>query len=827
MLRAWISSFIVFCLGVVPLLAWGCSGPGGGNTEISGGSGGTGGTGVGGSGLRPGTGGSAGGVVIPTNDGGMVDNPCDQPDAPPDCMLESPPGCGDGEVNQDSEQCDDGNSFPGDCCSGACQIEMYCECPDNVCRSTIVCGDGMRGPGEACDDGNVDSGDGCSTDCRVIELGYRCMTPGMPCVRVYVCSDGVQDPNEGCDDGNLMPGDGCNERCRIEQGFKCSGTPNTCSPTTCGDNMVEGAESCDDGNAVAFDGCSPVCRAEPECATGEACTSSCGDGIVFGDEVCDDGNLRAGDGCSPTCTPEEGYMCNNDAPCTRRMGIDPMTEAMADICAIEVPAVFRDFNANMAPMGHPDFSPGFNTEGAIQGLVQEELDAEGKPVLTAPNTMAFLHTAADFAKWYRNGAAGATPIPSSLVLWDKAGAAGDGTAGYVNRWGSAGEQWKAPPVYTGLVYGGPGTAGDMPGCTDPACAGLTCWDPCTPWGAGSTQACCGTATQVAYDGNPLFFPIDTAAGITNEPRLQAKVPEQYGWNGWPWEDAVATSLGIMAPIPTATSPFPTATHNFHFTTEVKYWFKYEEDTMATLDFTGDDDVWVFLNGKLVIDLGSWHIPLDGRLNIAGGTITATSTVQAPPNVMVPVVETVTGTAASFGMTPGNVYQIAVFHAERQREGSSFKLTLAGFNMNPSDCRTNCGDGMVGPGEECDDGTNAGGYNMCAPGCLFGPRCGDGVSAPDFGETCDDGDVGNLGAYGGCGPDCQPGPRCGDAIVQPEHEACDDGMNLGMYGGCAPGCVIGPHCGDLLVQVGFEECDDGNTVSKDGCSNCKFDVPVTK
>jgi fibro-slime domain-containing protein len=828
-MRAWIPSFIVFSLGVAPLLVWGCSGPGGPNTEF--GDGGTSGSGTssGGTGIRPGTGGASGvgGVIIPFDDGGTVDNPCDQPDAPPDCMLESPPGCGDGEINQDSELCDDGNTLPGDCCSGACQVEMFCDCSSGTCQSTIVCGDRMRGPGEACDDGNTDSGDGCSTDCRVIELGYRCMTPGVACVRVYVCSDGITDPNEGCDDMNLVPGDGCSDRCRIEQGFKCMGSPAVCSATTCGDNMIEGAESCDDGNAVAFDGCSPECRAEPECATGEACTSSCGDGIVFGTEMCDDGNLRAGDGCSPECTPEEGYECNNDAPCVRRMGIDPTTAAMADICTLEVPAVFRDFNANGAPMGHPDFSPGFNTAGAIQGLVRDELDAEGKPVLTAANTMAFLHTAADFAKWYRNGAAGATPIPSRLVLWDKGGATGDGTAGYVNRWGAAGEQWKAPAMYTGLVFGGPGTAGGAPGCTDPACAGLTCYDPCTPWGNGSTDACCGTATQTVFDGNPLFFPIDTAMGITNEPRLAAKVPEQYGWNGWPWEDAVATALGVTAAIPTATSPFPTAMHNFHFTTEVKYWFKYEATTMATLDFTGDDDVWVFLNGHLMIDLGSWHIPLDGTLSIAGGTITATSTTAAPPNVMVPVVETVTGTAASFGMTPGNVYMISVFHAERQREGSSFKLTLGGFNMTPSDCRTNCGDAMVGPGEECDDGTNAGGYNMCAPGCLFGPRCGDAVSAPDFGETCDDGDVGNLGTYGGCGPDCKPGPHCGDAIVQVEHEACDDGMNVGMYGGCAPGCVIGPHCGDALIQIGFEDCDDGNDVNKDGCSNCKFDVPVTK
>ena len=119
--------------------------------------------------------------------------------------------------------------------------------------------------------------------------------------------------------------------------------------------------------------------------------------------------------------------------------------------------------------------------------------------------------------------------------------------------------------------------------------------------------------------------------------------------------------------------------------------------------------------------------------------------------------------------------------------------------------------------------------MCAPGCVFGPRCGDGVAATEFGETCDDGDIGNVGMYGGCGADCQPGPRCGDAIVQTDAlEKCDDGdaLNIGNYGGCAPGCVIGPHCGDNLVQIGFEECDDGNTTGKDGCSNCKFDVPVT-
>lgn len=47
-------------------------------------------------------------------------------------------------------------------------------------------------------------------------------------------------------------------------------------------------------------------------------------------------------------------------------------------------------------------------------------------------------------------------------------------------------------------------------------------------------------------------------------------------------------------------------HNFHFTTEVRTQFVYRRDSGQAFTFTGDDDVWVFVNGKLVIDLGGLH-----------------------------------------------------------------------------------------------------------------------------------------------------------------------------------------------------------------------------
>jgi hypothetical protein len=54
----------------------------------------------------------------------------------------------------------------------------------------------------------------------------------------------------------------------------------------------------------------------------------------------------------------------------------------------------------------------------------------------------------------------------------------------------------------------------------------------------------------------------------------------------------------------------------------------------------------------------------------------------------------------------------------------------------------CGDGTLGPGEQCDFGasnqTSAGAYGVgvCTTGCSFAPYCGDGRVQASFGEECD-------------------------------------------------------------------------------------------
>ena len=64
--------------------------------------------------------------------------------------------CGDGFVwNTDggSEECDDGNTTPGDGCDENCKTE--------------VCGNGLVQSGEDCDDGGTATGDGCDENCKV------------------------------------------------------------------------------------------------------------------------------------------------------------------------------------------------------------------------------------------------------------------------------------------------------------------------------------------------------------------------------------------------------------------------------------------------------------------------------------------------------------------------------------------------------------------------------------------------------------------------------------------------------------------------------------
>jgi len=556
------------------------------------------------------------------------------------------------------------------------------------------CGDGLLSDDEACDDGNRADGDGCQGNCLATQPGYSCNPPGKPCHELVICGDAIVGSSEQCDDGNPTAGDGCSPTCKFEVGFKCEGQPSVCTATTCGDGKKEGAESCDDGNAVPFDGCSATCQTEPTC-TAEGCTSECGDGLLINEE-CDDGNTKDGDGCSAACKKEGGFECSQQANCEKVNGA----------CVLRVPVIYRDFGK------HPDFEASCKGQAggleATPGLVATTL-TKGVPVATAAAAASCITKLGD---WYSD--AGSPAIIRDIVLFD------NGKGGYVNRYGAMGEQWSTQPVYTGRWCGNgdskcTAAPPSFPGCDFDATVD-TCFYPCPPSLGSNMDTCAGTVSiTTKYDGTPLFFPLDDQP--KTEPWIDAKVPPQYGYD-WKFEDEVVPVYGAM-------HMEGKAAHNFHFTSQVVYWFKYDAAATARLDFTGDDDVWVFVNGKLAVDLGGVHQPVDGSVSISAAT------------------------AATYGLSNGKVYQITVFQAERKKESSSFRLTLGGFDTARSECTPICGDGIVSLGEQCDDGVNDGGYAECGPNCKIGAYCGDGMKQE--GEACDDG---NRVSHDGCSATCR-------------------------------------------------------------------------
>lgn len=560
------------------------------------------------------------------------------------------------------------------------------------------CGDGMLADDEACDDGNRNDGDGCLGNCLATQPGFSCSPPGKPCHELVICGDKIVGSSEQCDDGNQVAGDGCSAQCKFETGFKCDGQPSVCTKTTCGDGKKEGAESCDDGNAVPFDGCSSTCQTEPKC-TGTGCTSECGDGLLINEE-CDDGNTKDGDGCSSTCKKEGGFTCSQTANC----------EKVNDACVLRVPVIYRDFNDKAGDDIEPTCLGAGTPAGtaATPKLVNDTL-TNGVPTATAAAKDACI---TQLDTWYSDK--GAPAIVRDIVLFD------NGKGGYVNRYGAMGEQWASQDKYTNPRYCGNGDTMCMAGGTFGGCmfdaTVDTCFYPCPPSMGQMTDSCAAVVTPgMKYDGNPLFFPLDDQP--KTETWIEAKVPTQYGYN-WEYEDQIVPVFG-------AAHVANKKTHNFHFSTQVTYWFKYDAKNTARLDFTGDDDVWVFVNDKLAVDLGGVHQPVDGSVTISAAT------------------------AAKYGLADGNVYKLNIFHVERKKESSSFRLTLAGFDTAKSECTPICGDGVVSLGEQCDDGVNDGGYGECAAGCVIGPYCGDGMVQAD--EGCDDG---NRISGDGCSATCR-------------------------------------------------------------------------
>lgn len=583
------------------------------------------------------------------------------------------------------------------------------------------CGDGQRDIVEACDDGNAESGDGCSANCMNIEPGYRCPTVGALCVAI-VCKDSRIDPPETCDDGNATGNDGCSASCQREEGWTCPLPGVACIAAECGDGIVAGFEQCDDGNGSG-PGCSPDCQLEEgyKCETpGDPCEpTTCGDGVREGTEQCDDGNITPFDGCGADCKNEpdcSGGECQ--AVCGDAVILPGTDEACDD----------------------GNLSDGDGCSSTCQ--VEDGFECVLSPV-ELPDELTVPVIYRDFRSYSASRAGPYSPDFNNPN--DSNGSiAFDITEDFLD------------------VDGKPALSGENPYAPNDVNEG-------PPHSAASFSQW--------YRTSPTLDPVG------NLEIVGQLVLDSVGDNVYRFSSNSFFPLDSPALAPFAWPNEPTygetvfSGHNFGFTTEVHYFFVYQGDEV--LRFSGDDDLWVFVDGFLCLDVGGLHPSQSDVMSFAD------------PNAANSSKQDGVVAACKARLTAGKVYEAAIFHAERHTDASNFQLTLDGFVTERSTCDYECGDGIVTRFEFCDDGPgqNTGEYGHCLPDCTaLGPHCGDGqVDAPQ--EQCDDGD--NLGGYNGCSPDCTQGPTCGDGIRQPTlGEDCDAGPDNGVSGsGCSASCEI--------------------------------------
>jgi fibro-slime domain-containing protein len=296
-----------------------------------------------------------------------------------------------------------------------------------------------------------------------------------------------------------------------------------------------------------------------------------------------------------------------------------------------VPVTFYDFRSNRT---NPEFEQP-NDGWRSKRMVQDTLDTERKPILGSN-----MHLNRYIQKWFRPWLPGDSTIP----IYQNT------TLSYNTKNHSYLSRWKIPHLGTDGYQGCTPFTGKVDSSWGFCYCGGSCGNNCSTWG----EYCSNCSTGVFIDTclnrwDSAFYNVVIKDTLKFHLKDQATGTYEFAtdsffrldnkglgkeWNWWKGLDHNGCS-----PAPCYDD------HNYSFTMEIKRTFTKVPN--LKFNFTGDDDVWLFLNNRLAMDIGGCHQKVSDSA----------------------IVDNITP-----ALTNGTVYNFDFFYCERHSANSDIKIT---------------------------------------------------------------------------------------------------------------------------------------------------------